>query len=75
MSRKRMEWVNTWSWSSDSGAWPEVRLQPGRICAVPGCGAWADVEIRGLALCRDCAEAFARAYRRPRSDDPGQAGV
>lgn len=51
------------SWSPDSGAWPEVRLQPGRICAVPGCGAWADVEIRGLALCRDCAEAFARAHK------------
>jgi hypothetical protein len=33
-----------------------------RPCAVPGCGAWADVEIRGLALCRDHAEAFARAY-------------
>jgi hypothetical protein len=33
-----------------------------RPCAVPGCGAWADVAAGGLALCRDHAEAFARAY-------------
>ncbi|GEM_PF-5404009 len=24
--------------------------------------AWADVAVGGLAICRDCAEAFARAY-------------
>jgi len=33
-----------------------------RPCAVPGCGAWADVAAGGLALCRDHAEAFAEAY-------------
>ncbi len=53
---------DSYSWSPDSGTWWE-RSGASRICAVPGCGAWADVEIRGLALCRDCTEAFARAYR------------
>lgn len=61
MSRERTEW-ETYSWSPDSGTWP-LDARPARICSVPGCGAWADVEIRGLALCRDCAEKFARAYR------------
>ncbi|WP_322794723.1 hypothetical protein [Thermoflexus sp.] len=53
---------DTWSWSPDAWTRP-LRVSPARVCAVPGCGAWAEVEIRGLALCRDCAEAFARAYR------------
>ncbi|MDT7885340.1 MAG: hypothetical protein RQ891_10870 [Thermoflexus sp.] len=42
-----------------------------RPCAVPGCGAWAEVEIRGLALCRDCVEAFARAYGMIRETKEG----
>jgi hypothetical protein len=42
---------------------PEPAPVPaGRPCAVPGCGAWADVAAGGLALCRDHAEAFAEAY-------------
>jgi hypothetical protein len=39
-----------------------LRISPARVCAAPGCGAWADVAAGGLALCRDHAEAFARAY-------------
>jgi hypothetical protein len=51
----------SWSWSSWTGARP-LRISPARVCAAPGCGAWADVAAGGLALCRDHAEAFARAY-------------
>ncbi len=56
--------TESWTWSPDSGTRP-ARISPARVCAVPGCGAWAEVEIRGLALCRDCVELFARAYRIP----------
>jgi hypothetical protein len=42
-----------------------------RPCAVPGCGAWADVAAGGLAICRDHAEAFARAYGMIRETKEG----
>mgnify|MGYP000543984496 CR=1 FL=1 len=56
--------AESWSWSPDAWTRPvrPVRISPARVCAAPGCGAWAEVEIRGLAMCRDCVEAFARAY-------------
>jgi len=52
---------------------PEPAPVPARPCAT-GCGAWADVAVGGLAICRDCAEAFARAYgilSREDEDDRG----
>jgi len=48
-----------------------LRISPARVCAAPGCGAWAEVEIQGLALCRDCVEAFARAYGMIRETKEG----
>jgi hypothetical protein len=47
------------------------RVRAARLCAA-GCGAWADFEVGRVALCRDCAEALAGAYRRP--SDRGDRG-
>jgi hypothetical protein len=56
------------------------RARPARPCAA-GCGSWADFEVGGVALCRDCAEALAEAYglrpgrRRRGEGERGSAGL